>query len=227
MAAEYIEQIRSVQKSGPYHLLGWSFGGIAAHEIAVQLQAEGERVGALIVMDGYPLRKETDPAPSCHGRAEIPDWMLAQRKGLYAAISDEEAAIIARVYRHIVGLACAHEPRSFDGDLLLIAAAGAGNDAENISAGTPWRPYVSGEIAESSLPCEHLDMARPDMLARVWDDIAKWLETRYSSGWDDGQQEVGRMLSACVQRDGAGVDVIGPVGGIVVREGAGSRERDR
>jgi acyl carrier protein len=31
MASEYIEQIRAVQESGPYHLLGWSFGGIAAH----------------------------------------------------------------------------------------------------------------------------------------------------------------------------------------------------
>ena len=28
MAADYIEQMRKVQPSGPYHLLGWSFGGI-------------------------------------------------------------------------------------------------------------------------------------------------------------------------------------------------------
>src|SRR6202035_6200465 len=28
MAADYLEQIRAVQGSGPYHLLGWSFGGI-------------------------------------------------------------------------------------------------------------------------------------------------------------------------------------------------------
>jgi thioesterase domain-containing protein len=175
MASEYIEQIRSVQESGPYHLLGWSFGGIVAHEIAVQLQADGVEVGALIIMDGYPLHNEIDPAPSRHGD-EIPDWMLTRRKGIYAAISDEEAAIIVRIYHHIVRIARAHEFRYFEGDLLFIAAAG--DNAENISAAARWKPYVSGEISESSLPCEHLDMARPDMLARVWDEISTWAETR-------------------------------------------------
>jgi thioesterase domain-containing protein len=188
MASEYIEQIRSVQESGPYHLLGWSFGGIAAHEIAVQLQADGAEVGALIIMDGYPLHKEIDPAPSRHGQAEaeisardpepaeIPDWMFTQRKGLYAAISDEEGMIIARIYHHIVGIACAHESRNFEGDLLLISAAE--DNVERISAGARWSPYVSGEISESSLPCSHLEMARPDMLARAWDEISTWMETR-------------------------------------------------
>jgi thioesterase domain-containing protein len=188
MASEYIEQIRSVQESGPYHLLGWSFGGIAAHEIAVQLQADGAEVGALIIMDGYPLHKETAPAPSRHGHAEaeisardpqpaeIPDWMFTQRKGLYAAISDEEGMIVARIYHHIVGIACAHESRNFEGDLLLISAAE--DNAERISAGARWSPYISGEISESSLPCNHLDMARPDMLAQAWDEISTWMETR-------------------------------------------------
>lgn len=171
MASQYIEQIRSVQESGPYHLLGWSFGGIAAHEIAVQLQADGAEVGALIIMDGYPLHKEIDPEP-----AEVPDWMLTHRKGLYGAISDEEAAIIVRIYHHIVGIARAHEFRSYEGDLLLISAAE--DNAASISAGARWRPYISGEISESSLPCNHLDMARPDMLARAWDEISTWLERR-------------------------------------------------
>ncbi|MBW5480457.1 amino acid adenylation domain-containing protein [Streptomyces bambusae] len=53
-AADYVRQIRSVQPSGPYHLLGWSYGGGAAHEMAVQLQAAGERVDLLAVLDGYP-----------------------------------------------------------------------------------------------------------------------------------------------------------------------------
>jgi thioesterase domain-containing protein len=54
MAAEYIEQIRSVQPTGPYHLIGFSFGGIPAHEIAVQLRAAGEQIGALVFLDAYP-----------------------------------------------------------------------------------------------------------------------------------------------------------------------------
>jgi amino acid adenylation domain-containing protein len=186
MAAEYIEQIRAVQESGPYYLLGWSFGGVAAHEIAVQLRAAGEEVAALVIMDGYPVQGEAgpvrlrpaepEPPAAAPENAEIPEWMLTRREGLYAAISDDEAAIIVRMYHHIVRIARAHRSRNFDGDVLLIAASG--DHAESVSPGARWKPYVSGEILESSLPCEHLDMARPDMLARVWDDISTWLETR-------------------------------------------------
>lgn len=54
MAADYLRQVRQVQPSGPYHLLGWSFGGLVAHEMAVQLQAGGETVGLLSVLDAFP-----------------------------------------------------------------------------------------------------------------------------------------------------------------------------
>ncbi|QPP06026.1 amino acid adenylation domain-containing protein [Streptomyces bathyalis] len=58
MAADYLAQVREVQPSGPYHLLGWSFGGLVAHEMAVQLQKSGERVGLLSVLDAFPSGPE-------------------------------------------------------------------------------------------------------------------------------------------------------------------------
>ncbi|MFD3919673.1 amino acid adenylation domain-containing protein [Streptomyces sp. NPDC058595] len=54
MAADYVTQLRTVQPAGPYHLLGWSFGGIVAHEMAVQLQRAGEEIGLLAVLDSMP-----------------------------------------------------------------------------------------------------------------------------------------------------------------------------
>jgi thioesterase domain-containing protein/acyl carrier protein len=54
MASDYIEQMRTVQASGPYHILGFSFGGVVAQEIAVQLRAVGDQVGALVIMDAAP-----------------------------------------------------------------------------------------------------------------------------------------------------------------------------
>ncbi|MBE8586411.1 amino acid adenylation domain-containing protein, partial [Xenorhabdus griffiniae] len=50
-ARAYIQKIRQVQPYGPYHLLGHSFGGWIAFEIALQLQAEGEQVSKLILID--------------------------------------------------------------------------------------------------------------------------------------------------------------------------------
>ena len=51
--------IRRVRPHGPYHLLGWSFGGLVAHMVATQLQAAGESVERLILLDSYP------PPPDC------------------------------------------------------------------------------------------------------------------------------------------------------------------
>src|SRR5439155_25048732 len=51
MAADYIQAIRTVQPHGPYFLVGECFGGVAAQEVARQLQAEGERIALLALMD--------------------------------------------------------------------------------------------------------------------------------------------------------------------------------
>ena len=54
MAADYVEQMRTVQKSGPYRLLGWSLGGVIAHAIATELQRQGATVSFLGILDAYP-----------------------------------------------------------------------------------------------------------------------------------------------------------------------------
>jgi len=46
-AAYYLAEIRKIQPKGPYFLLGYSFGGTTAFEIAHQLHAQGERVEML------------------------------------------------------------------------------------------------------------------------------------------------------------------------------------
>ncbi|RPI37280.1 MAG: non-ribosomal peptide synthetase [Methanoregulaceae archaeon] len=50
-AREQVEALRTVQKTGPYHLLGFSNGGIIAYEMACQLQEHGEKVGYLGLID--------------------------------------------------------------------------------------------------------------------------------------------------------------------------------
>jgi thioesterase domain-containing protein len=51
MAAHYISEIQTVQPHGPYHLLGYSFGGTVALEMAHQLKAMGEEVRMLGMID--------------------------------------------------------------------------------------------------------------------------------------------------------------------------------
>ncbi|WP_064504808.1 non-ribosomal peptide synthetase [Frateuria defendens] len=60
IAADYIAQIRRIQPAGPYRLLGWSLGGLIGHAITAQLEAQGQRVELLAILDAYPF--VTDPA---------------------------------------------------------------------------------------------------------------------------------------------------------------------
>ncbi len=58
MAAEYLAALRSVQPSGPYLLLGYSFGGWVAYEMARILKAAGESVSFLGIMDSTSLERD-------------------------------------------------------------------------------------------------------------------------------------------------------------------------
>jgi len=50
-AEEEVDAIRTVQKTGPYHLMGFSNGGIIAFELACQLQEQGEKTAFLGLID--------------------------------------------------------------------------------------------------------------------------------------------------------------------------------
>jgi thioesterase domain-containing protein/acyl carrier protein len=52
-AAEFVAEIRKVQDTGPYHLLGFSLGSWIAFEMARQLEAAGQRVDFLVVFDTH------------------------------------------------------------------------------------------------------------------------------------------------------------------------------
>lgn len=51
MAASYADRIQALYPDGPLKLLGWSFGGVVAHELAIELQRRGCEVQGLILMD--------------------------------------------------------------------------------------------------------------------------------------------------------------------------------
>jgi thioesterase domain-containing protein/NRPS condensation-like uncharacterized protein len=51
MASYYLQEIRRIQPTGPYHLLGYSFGGVLVLEMAHQLRASGQNVGLIGMVD--------------------------------------------------------------------------------------------------------------------------------------------------------------------------------
>ncbi|GAA3773547.1 hypothetical protein GCM10022403_005840 [Streptomyces coacervatus] len=175
MAADYIEQIRTVQKTGPYHLLGWSFGGFPAHEIAVQLQAAGEEVAALVIMDTYPNPPGTEVgAPELD---VVPEHLLNRVREeageVLGAITDDELISLGRAFLNNGALKGRHNLGRFTGDaLVVVATEGRAQDEPTAEL---WRPHISGDISEVRLPYGHSELVRPQVLGEVWDAVSAWL----------------------------------------------------
>ncbi|MGW8884041.1 amino acid adenylation domain-containing protein [Streptomyces sp. NPDC055749] len=53
LARYYQAHIRELQPSGPYSLLGWSFGGVLSLEVSLQLTRAGEKIDNLLLIDPY------------------------------------------------------------------------------------------------------------------------------------------------------------------------------
>ena len=195
MAADYIEQIRTVQPGGPYYLLGISFGGILAQEVAVQLQAQGEEVAAPIIIDAYPPADPADPAdaearepgretaaPDAMPLDNIDDRRREAGKVL-GDISEEEVMLLLRAFNRNGHLGLRHDYRRFDGDALVFVTVknqqlpGAGEE-DGGSRAVLWRPYISGGISEVHLPYTHGDLLQPDVLAQIWAEASSWLGLR-------------------------------------------------
>lgn len=62
MAADYLPLIQAVQPQGPFLLGGWSLGGMVAFEMAQQLEAQGQSVALLVLVDTV-LGEGGKPAP--------------------------------------------------------------------------------------------------------------------------------------------------------------------
>ncbi|MEU6862775.1 amino acid adenylation domain-containing protein [Streptomyces sp. NPDC046876] len=187
MAAEYAARIRAVQPHGPYHLLGWSFGAVVAHAVAVALQQDGEEVAGLTLLDGYPAAPGEAAAPAAdplsdlleslgyppreeHDAAARGPLTLADLLAAAAAedgpLSVFDAATVAALgeaYVHHDRLAAAHRPGVFRGGVTLAVAAHE-PDAPGPQA---WAPYVTGPVTHHHIPCTHGEMMAPKPAAEI------------------------------------------------------------
>ncbi|MCF3122732.1 amino acid adenylation domain-containing protein, partial [Streptomyces arenae] len=189
IAADFVEQIRKVRPTGPYHLLGWSFGGLVAHAVATRLQQDGDEVATLALLDAYPVEAGTAPpraagdggellrallevthaAPATAdgpavGREEAAAALRALGNPLMDLLADRLDTVLAAFEDH-VDLRHAFVPGTFRGDALLFAALPDGDGAAN-RAGR-WEPYVEGRVHTHTVRCTHEHMMDSEPLAEI------------------------------------------------------------
>ncbi|TNF22698.1 MAG: KR domain-containing protein [Rhodobacteraceae bacterium] len=76
-ARDYLAELREVQPRGPYLLGGFSGGGITAYEMAHQLEAAGEEVALVVMLDTpLPVRRPLEPKDRL-----LIQWQELRRQG--------------------------------------------------------------------------------------------------------------------------------------------------
>ena len=178
MAKNYADRIQEVYPTGPYNLLGWSFGGVVAHELAIELQRRGCVIARLILLDALPsIDSSVTPALVEENlleevlrfyRIDIPEQeepltyeqieeLVRERGAVEFPRYKQYLDLIVQALNSSVALHRAHEPAVFDGDIIIFSAVGDANDRSS-SPLESWQPYVAGDITEYSIDCTHKDM---------------------------------------------------------------------
>ncbi|MEU5264299.1 amino acid adenylation domain-containing protein [Amycolatopsis sp. NPDC021455] len=188
MAADYLAQIRAVQPSGPYHFLGWSLGGRIAQAMAALLEADGEEVGLLALLDAYPVymgRKATGTASEEAARDEEAMEQRNRRDLELAGQLVKGAAARARleaVMRNLWEVGPRHTASPFAGDILLfVATVDRPAHLPVPVAVASWQDYTTGTIEPHEIPTNHYDMVQPAALARIGAVVAEKLRSRPES----------------------------------------------
>ena len=186
-ATRYLGEMRKVQPTGPYHLCGYSFGGVVAYEMAAQLERLGEKVCFLGLFD------TENPA------AEVQPLSISQRIALnWEKRNDEDAGVLERVTnlskRFGSGLAYrlraevqdaaarklppsdtanwlrqsllrqaheaamdAYKPTSWSGDMTLFRAM-VGGDKFEMDDDYGWSAVVKGSVDIIDVPGDHISL---------------------------------------------------------------------
>jgi thioesterase domain-containing protein/acyl carrier protein len=162
MAADYADRIQAHDPAGPYQLLGWSFGGVLAHAVAVELQRRGAAVATVILLDAEP---------ALSGRASR-TVDRGQLDGLEMPGYDGLLERLVRNFETNVRLYGEHTAGVFSGDVVLYAAE-RDEPGRGAALQHSWRPHVTGTITVHPVDCTHLEMLDADALTRYGDQLGR------------------------------------------------------
>ncbi len=164
MAAEFVRDLRRIIPEGPYYIGGFSGGATAAFEMAQQLRAAGERVAALVLLEGVnpqiPRWRFTDKLRYHAGRlgregsSYVKEAVVSGGRRRVEEIRQRLLSRAARLdpyeYRNEAvseawtRMERAYVPRPYPGTLHLFRSRE--RDTLVFDRHNGWRPLVLGEI---------------------------------------------------------------------------------
>jgi thioesterase domain-containing protein/acyl carrier protein len=171
MAVNYADRIQANHPAGPYRLLGWSFGGVVAHAVAVELERRGAVVARLILLDAEPSLRSM--ASHAVDREQLDELVREQGDREFARHSQLLDQIVGN-FNTNVALYRDHEADVFNGDLTVFSAARDESDRSSFLE-QRWRPNVAGDIIVHSVDCSHHAMLTAESFATYGKQLSELL----------------------------------------------------
>jgi len=177
MAAAYIREIRGVQPEGPYALVGLSFGGFVAFEIARQLASQGQAIHFLGLLDArklftkplfllnvlaLPLAQKADFIRAAV-TARAHEGELARRHlgtSLSAGSLEAQRRRIGKVAKGCFEAITSYAPGPFEGRITLFRALALLAPSVDRRLRYAWEELCQGNIDVHELPCDHWSVLR-------------------------------------------------------------------
>ena len=190
LAERYLQAIRSAQPAGPYALVGHSFGGFLAFDIARRLDALNERVELLGILDTAVHHRWLTPRdragflilrPFRYARTTLrsPRRVLAPYARSFAArvglgVADPPAPLLMRE-RLATGLEAwaAYRPQPYPGTVTLFRAKE--RDGTIADAQTIWREVARGGLAIEQVRGGHNEMLVEPNVEVLAERLSAWL----------------------------------------------------
>ena len=160
LARAYLSTIREVQADGPYTLMGWSFGGTVAQEMAVALEELGESVPLLVLFDAVPALGQGPEDEEPGDLLDLVEQSIrATGGGGLAELSTARIGRLSEITRYCLRLSDTHRTRIFGGRIVSIEADGSQGIRE--ATGIGWTGFAKGEVEVHAVDCVHEEMMDP------------------------------------------------------------------
>ncbi|MGZ6550712.1 MAG: thioesterase domain-containing protein, partial [Tumebacillaceae bacterium] len=206
LAALYIEEMRKVQPEGPYMIGGWSYGGVVAFEIAVQLQKQGAEVALLAMLDSRVPIPEDEGADEVYyaldhlenlaifherpmpikqeqvvGMETEAALRLIFQEGVNGQLLSLESGFEA--FRRTIDVMHAnkkafhtYEPTPYAGNLTMLKAIERPEEEAFVPT-NGWDQFIGGEIEVRLVPGNHFTMVKHPYVQDVGEQLKDCLAT--------------------------------------------------